>query len=402
MIKTVDDATKISNQLKLLSSTARKQLDEEIAKIISLYDGGPEKRALYFAAMQEIFGDLTIKYGTAAQAIALDVLERQEVPLRTLVDVYGNAMGKAITGKAIQEALQSRDAGAAYLRGALDHGVKRGYREQITIDAPLFARIPTGAYTCPWCVSIASLGFIDRRTAPREFWQYHNYCDCVWMPAQDAKHAHVDGYDPDYLSKLTEKGEGIGERPDRKPAFNTQGNPIKAKTGSRDITIGEKTVRRGAPMSIKNALGKSNIGGYKNNCQRCVPAYELRRRGFNVTAKSRQTARNAIRTAADWFDVTQSKFYLDKAALLRALETYEDGARFAVRQRWVGSKLKDPGHVYVAEKINGKIIFIDPQSGIINYDGIDQAKQNSIQFFRMDNANFKPDIKFENMVEIIE
>ena len=35
--------------------------------------------------------------------------------------------------------------------------------------------------------------------------------------------------------------------------------------------------------SMEQALKATNPNGYKNNCQRCVPAYEMRRRGYAVS-----------------------------------------------------------------------------------------------------------------------
>ena len=48
--------------------------------------------------------------------------------------------------------------------------------------------------------------------------------------------------------------------------------------------------------SIKMVNPSHNKGAeYQQSCQRCVPAYELRRRGFDVTAKpAKVTAKGAL------------------------------------------------------------------------------------------------------------
>lgn len=58
---------------------------------------------------------------------------------------------------------------------------------------PKFARVPTGAETCAWCISMAGLGFhyISEETASHT----HSGCDCRIVPSFDG--SGVDGYDPD-------------------------------------------------------------------------------------------------------------------------------------------------------------------------------------------------------------
>ena len=218
----------------------------------------------------------------------------------------------------------------------------------------------------------------------------------------------IEGYDVPHLYELYRRGEGIGERPDGKAGYSVDGNSLGGSNsgGSNGggsykgipIKVGGKDIYPNQPMDIKDASKGANIDGHISNCQRCVPAYELQRQGYYVTALDRPSKGNTIRTASDCFDVKPISV-LGKQDLIDCLRNEDDGTRFAVSIKWQGSKPKDPGHVFVAEKVSGKIIFIDPQSDIIGYTGIDRAKYGSIKYFRMDNAKFKPGFDFDLIVK---
>lgn len=56
---------------------------------------------------------------------------------------------------------------------------------------PRFARVPTGAETCAWCIAMAGLGFhfMSEETASHT----HSGCDCRIVPSWDG--SSVEGYD---------------------------------------------------------------------------------------------------------------------------------------------------------------------------------------------------------------
>ena len=60
----------------------------------------------------------------------------------------------------------------------------------------MFARVPTGAHTCAFCMMLASRGFVyySKRSAG-EMMQFHNDCDCHIVAGVDG----VEGYDPEEL-----------------------------------------------------------------------------------------------------------------------------------------------------------------------------------------------------------
>ena len=54
---------------------------------------------------------------------------------------------------------------------------------------------------------------------------------------------------------------------------------------------------------------------------------------------------------------------------------------------------KGVGHIFAAEKIDGKIYFIDPQSGSMNAeDNFLKANGESIKIMRLDNLKFNDNI----------
>ena len=67
-----------------------------------------------------------------------------------------------------------------------------------------------------------------------------------------------------------------------------------------------------------------------------------------------------------------------------------DGAMCEIRCEW---KDRDYGHVFIAEKQNGKVRYIDPQTGkteVSRY--FKDMKPNRTQFWRIDNATLNDDL----------
>lgn len=68
-----------------------------------------------------------------------------------------------------------------------------------------FARVPTGRETCGFCLLLASRGFdYSTREAAGDigarYNSYHSHCDCTVIAGDER--ATVDGYDPDWLTKV--------------------------------------------------------------------------------------------------------------------------------------------------------------------------------------------------------
>lgn len=73
---------------------------------------------------------------------------------------------------------------------------RRGTRRGAEIPGVLFARVPSGATTCPFCLMLASRGFVYlSKESAGEFDRFHRHCDCRIVPGYPGM--ELDGYDPD-------------------------------------------------------------------------------------------------------------------------------------------------------------------------------------------------------------
>lgn len=147
---------------------------------------------------------------------------------------------------------------------------------------------------------------------------------------------------------------------------------------------------------------KDTDGRYSYNCQRCVPAYEARRRGLDVVAKPVKMNKWGKISAYDPFARAESyKKVFPGATWKRGgdkpekeitsfLLAVNGDARAEVSVSWDHALCGKSGrHVFVAEKAGNAIKFIDPQSGdedVSWYFGIIKAEET--EFARVDDAGF--------------
>lgn len=121
------------------------------------------------------------------------------------------------------------------------------------------------------------------------------------------------------------------------------------------------------------------------NCQRCVPTYEMLRRGENVTTLPRESDYDYL--SSDPFSVWNNPSVIqcrgnDLSEIEDTMRSWGDGARAQVIVMWTETQ----GHTFIAEQRDGVTHYIDPQSGNENYvDWIDSAIPGRTQFCRIDN-----------------
>lgn len=174
----------------------------------------------------------------------------------------------------------------------------------------------------------------------------------------------------------------------------TMHNKIKPILGGEDV-FAQIGVKKGRSMSHKKAIDGTNPHfergtPYARNCQRCVPVYEMRRRGYDVSAAPKPKYNFIFKANEAFVDPKTGKFPTcvyrpksDSRKIINEMKQFPDGARFAVSITRRGRA----GHVFIAEKINGKIIFSDPQPNRTNTSGHFETA-NKIGYFRMDNLPF--------------
>ena len=188
-----------------------------------------------------------------------------------------------------------------------------------------------------------------------------------------------------------------------KKSYAEQRGPASTTSDTVEKALG---IRKGPPMDYREAAEKANPNfhvdtAYQINCQRCVPVYELRRRGYPVTAMPKRNQydgkANACLYGYECFDSPQVKGVwgrhpvLNKTDLLKALKDLPDGARVGIIWAWPGKSRS--GHTTVCEKINGKLIFMDPQTGKIGDETLGKAHRSfGYSWYRMDDLELNQDM----------
>lgn len=136
------------------------------------------------------------------------------------------------------------------------------------------------------------------------------------------------------------------------------------------------------------------VGGteYSTNCQRCVPAYEMRRRGYDVIASPRDHTKPDP-LVADWRNVFENANWI-KCPIGNGIEQVKqkmlewgEGARGEVYVTWKNGV----SHVFVAENVGGNVILRDPQTAL----PIDVAfiETSMTEICRIDNLKPSPLIR---------
>lgn len=159
--------------------------------------------------------------------------------------------------------------------------------------------------------------------------------------------------------------------------------------------LGEK----GDPHDMDTARQTSNPNYFKGrewqqNCQRCIYAYEMQRRGYDVEAKPRifdGTDRLPyMNDRQGWLQVMENPQVTDFTSrntirqLAEKMAEFGDGARAIVRVVWKGRR---SGHVFMAEQSGGGTIFVDPQTGqhVDIHHYMNEAIKGETKLIRVDN-----------------
>ena len=184
-------------------------------------------------------------------------------------------------------------------------------------------------------------------------------------------------------------------------------------------------IKRGKEMTFEEAnelqgnINFSKSHEYGVNCQSCVVANELRRRGYDVTAlPNLQKAGNIpyeLSSKTNWawidpetmatpvkkraggvYDVTRTGALKSKnisALTKEIIELLKEPGRYHIDFSW---KSGNSGHIITLEKlVNGKIVLYDPQNGkIVNWADISKRikLQYGVNVLRVDNLLVNTDI----------
>ena len=132
---------------------------------------------------------------------------------------------------------------------------------------------------------------------------------------------------------------------------------------------------------------------WQQNCQRCAPAYEMRRRGYDVEAQPCPVHDNlSYRPEDAWEnpDVRTTEGN-GKESIKARMSEWGDGSRAEILVYWKEGE----GHAFSAEQINGETIFVDPQKGVMDAEWyFDEVKEDgSTRFWRTDDIEPSSDIE---------
>ena len=151
-------------------------------------------------------------------------------------------------------------------------------------------------------------------------------------------------------------------------------------------TLKEALGEKGAPKTVGDAVvgTNPNYSGdyreYSENCQRCVVAYEARRRGYDVEAQATYPGddlnkiayydQNSNVSRGRWMGAFQDAKPQSVAAkteqgvidnIENKMSGYGNGARGVIQIFYKNGG----GHVFNVEQMNGKTVFIEAQTGVI-------------------------------------
>lgn len=177
-----------------------------------------------------------------------------------------------------------------------------------------------------------------------------------------------------------------------------------AATAILDLVEQATGAKLGAPMDIQDAVTGANPNykprtPYSVNCQRCVQAYEFRRRGYDVIAKPKPSTNNIITWGSECFiqpgayQYSWQAFTLNQteAAVKKTLANALDGSRFAIYVKWQ-RKYGGSAHVFIAEKTGGVVRYLDPQVASMDAsDYFSKGSKGRFGYFRMDDKQLTTD-----------
>lgn len=167
--------------------------------------------------------------------------------------------------------------------------------------------------------------------------------------------------------------------------------------------------KQGKEATPEEAVGRSNVQNYNTdryyrvNCQRCVWAYEMQRRGYDVEALPSYKG-DTLPSYGNWMGIGENitreyvsaswgqpnSIKTEVSNIKDVMSGWGDGSRGIVRVAWSRS---NSGHVFNVEYKNGKLIGYDAQNGKV-YNNLGDAlrgtRRNYTQLVRSDNVVFKP------------
>lgn len=178
------------------------------------------------------------------------------------------------------------------------------------------------------------------------------------------------------------------------PAFKVKSKPV------------ENTLE-----SIKADLAAINPSGNKTNCTACAVAYDMRRRGFDVTANTKGDEGYLEADVCQWYKNPEF-VTLDEARdqedaydkLTERLKEYGEGSRGMVSGIWDAPPYIY-GHSIAWQVVESGVLFLDGQANKVYDDPYGDIfsgfVKDEIRYARLDNLEFRPK-KIKEAVKNVE
>lgn len=192
---------------------------------------------------------------------------------------------------------------------------------------------------------------------------------------------------PDRIAKIIDEAE---RKAGAKSVANTVSDDIIEI--SKDSTIYEGIPKnwkmlKSKEIALQSVNPKYATGdiAYKANCPNCVSAYEMRKRGYDVTAKPAGKNHYLNRNPETaWIDPDVRKATgSGKNDILKSFKEWPENSRAEIAVVWKGN---NKGHVIVAEKIKGDVLFYDVQSGnALSENFWERIEEERTLYWRIDN-----------------
>lgn len=159
--------------------------------------------------------------------------------------------------------------------------------------------------------------------------------------------------------------------------------------------------KQGRPKGIENATLQANpnynpeYSEFSENCQRCVIAYEARRRGYDVVAHPTYEG-DTMSYGSNYLSNFEGAQEKNVGATTRGkvlsnvqkeMASYGDGSRGIIAVQWSGANY---GHVFNCEQVGDKTIFRDAQTGKYYKpeNVFSKVRPGSVRLTRVDNLEF--------------
>jgi uncharacterized protein YukE len=129
-------------------------------------------------------------------------------------------------------------------------------------------------------------------------------------------------------------------------------------------------------------------GEFRNNCGYAAIAYEMRRRGFDVTAAPDLDGDTTTDIASTFHDPQTGEprswtMSDGKAGIADSMQDFGPGSRAIVMVRWKGNT---GGHFFNVENIDGQVVYLDAQSNQVNVDDyFNRIEPGTARFMRTDD-----------------